>query len=114
MAEHTWDRARALEKVWADGDHTAGWIPFGYQRLICGCLVDTFMGHEMRRPCMAHEGDGHVSAISEQDGMHVARCLVLVCPWQGSWAWESDAVSAAQGHWRSTRTQTAVESAGKN
>jgi hypothetical protein len=110
----TWSRAREMEKVWAEGDHTEGWIPFGYQRLMCGCLVDTFTRNEMRRPCMAHEGDGHIAAISEQDGVHVARCLVAVCPWVESRAWENDAISAAQGHWRDTSAQTAVGAAGKN
>jgi hypothetical protein len=109
----TWSRAREMVQVWAES-HQAGWIPFGYALLECGCLVDTFTREEMRRPCVAHEGEGHLAAISEQDGLHVARCLVMVCPWSESWVWENDAIGAAQKHWRETRTQAAVESAGKN
>lgn len=103
-ARRTWSGAREIRAVWRES-HTPDWIPFGYAVLACGCLVDTFYGDEMREPCMAHEGEGHVSALSEgEDGMHVARCLVLACPWGESHVWESDAISAAQAHWRKTRT----------
>lgn len=116
MAERrlrTWSRAREMARAWAE-THQTDWIPFGYARLACGCLVDTFTRNVMRRPCMAHEGDGHQAGISEQDGMFVASCLVAVCPWDSAHYWENDAISAAQGHWRDTRAQTAVGAAGKN
>lgn len=56
---------------------------------------------------MAHEGEGHVSAISadQEGGLTVARCLIAVCDWAESWAQESWAVDAAVRHWQDTRVQ---------
>lgn len=111
--QHTWDLRRSYHAVW-DVSPGPGWIPFGLRRLGCGCVVDDFSNGMTWEPCMAHEGDGHLAAISDQDGLHVARCLVLTCPWQQSWMHEGDAISAAQEHWRGTSGQTAGESAGRN
>lgn len=101
--QRTWDPARALREHWREAKQTPGWIPFGYALKACGCLVDTFSNGAMREPCMAHESEGHLSALSEADGSHVARCLVLSCGWQETHMWAGEAISAAQRHWRETR-----------
>lgn len=78
--------------------------PFGARQLECGCWVDLISG-SMREPCMAHEGEGHLSAISEQDALWAVRCLVGICPWGETWAREDWAVAAAQKHWDETRNE---------
>jgi hypothetical protein len=99
----TWRHRHDYHEVWEGGGHPRGWVPLGIRKLDCGCFVDDFSDGVIWEPCMAHEGEGHMSAISDQDGMHVARCLVVVCPWQETWMYETDAVGAAQKHWRETR-----------
>jgi hypothetical protein len=90
MTRRTWEHAR--------------WHPWGVGQLSCGCWWDVIAGR-MWEPCMTHEGDGHLAAIStDQDGgVVVARCLVLTCGWQASLARENWAVQAAQEHWQETR-----------
>lgn len=104
MAElRTWTHRHGYHLVWEDdGGHPAGWVPLGIRKLACGCFVDDYSDGVIWEPCMAHEGDGHLACISEQDGMHVARCIVLICPWREDHFHEVDAVNAAQTHWRKT------------
>jgi hypothetical protein len=84
-----------------------GWRPLGVFQAPgdCGCWIDGYRDGELWEPCMAHEGEGHLSAISpDQDGgVTVARCLVRTCGWRESWAQEGWAVAAAQKHWQETR-----------
>jgi hypothetical protein len=98
QGQRTWDVFREAVAQWPPG-----WMPIGLAREDCGCLTDRLSGSRMWRPCMAHESEGHVAVISEVDGMHVARCLVLACPWSETRQWEHDAIGAAQEHWRQTR-----------
>lgn len=93
-------------RTW-DGRHRTrtdlgGWGLVGVWQAPCGCWTDT-IGHEIWEPCPAHEGDGHLAEIGEEDGLWVARCLVAGCRWQASLAGAVDAVTAAQQHWRDTR-----------
>lgn len=108
---HTWDQSRLAEAQWSKAPHLGdGWIPLGFERQACGCLVDTFRTREVQgqtepmmwRPCMAHEGEGHLSVLSEQDGMSVAVCLVGTCGWKAARYWTNDAIQAAQQHWMAT------------
>lgn len=104
MAEtRTWSGRHGYHWTW---EHVHGkprdWMPLYIRRLACGCYVDDLSDGAIWEPCMAHEGEGHLAVLSEQDGLHVARCLVLICDWQTSLLWEVDAISAAQEHWRRT------------
>jgi hypothetical protein len=119
--QHTWNRADGLLDGWAEANKAAGgdgtWLPLGFQTLACGCVVDTFTAQEnqMWRPCVAHEGEGHLSALSgPEDGVYIARCLVLACPWRDQRFWENDAITAAQQHWMETRAQMAGQAAGSS
>lgn len=76
------------------------WRPLGVHRLSCGCWWDGY-GDRMWEPCMAHEGEGHLSVISESDGLAVVRCLV--CRFTETWAQQSRAAGRAQEHWSDTR-----------
>jgi hypothetical protein len=91
--------------VWHKLSGTLDWMPMYLRTLDCGCMVDDLADGMMWKPCMAHEGDGHLCVISEQDGMWVVRCLVLVCRFSQTRAYEADAVGAAQGHWQETAGQ---------
>jgi hypothetical protein len=101
----TWGLRRMYHRIRreAAGHPEEDWQPLGIRKLGCGCFVDDFSDGVIWEPCMAHEGDGHLAAVSEQDGLHVARCLVVTCPWTETWLRESDAVGAAQQHWLMTR-----------
>jgi len=119
--QHTWDRSDTVMAGWEMSNKAAGgdgtWLPLGFLRQDCGCVVDQFSGeeHQMWRPCVAHEGEGHLSALSgPEDGVYIARCLVLTCPWRDQRFWENDAITAAQQHWADTRTQTAGQAAGSS
>jgi hypothetical protein len=95
--------ARHYPRTWRHGD---GWHPLFVGQLTCGCWQD---GIDLRiwEPCMAHEGEGHLSALSDaDDGTTIARCLVLDCRWVTTRADGMDAVRAAQDHWASTRAET--------
>lgn len=97
--QRTWDLRHAYHSTWtaAMASPLAG---MGQQG--CGCLVDIINNGRIWEPCMAHEGQGHLAVISEQDGMFVARCLVLICDWKITEMWETTATEAAQQHWRDT------------
>jgi hypothetical protein len=99
----TWSQARGLHEAW-DATGGQGWLPFGLERDGCGCIRNRFNGGVIWEPCMAHESDGHLCAISEEKdpAMHVARCLVLACRFEDRRFHESDAITAAQQHWRET------------
>ena len=116
MAElRTWGQRRAHHAVWEGaGQQPDSWLPLYIRKLDCGCLVDDLSDSEIWEPCMAHEADGHLAAISEQDSVHVARCLVLTCGWREDWFKEADAVGAAQQHWLDTRAQAATGVAGSS
>ncbi|HEX8321571.1 hypothetical protein [Longimicrobium sp.] len=93
----------AARRTW---QHRGGqdWRPLFITRLDCGCWIDSMATPvRMWEPCMAHEADGHLAAISDDDGMTVARCLVRDCKWTVREFYESVAVRAAQDHWQDTR-----------
>lgn len=97
---------RGTRRTWTHPGEQA-WRPLFVVRQPCGCWTDELAEGRMWEPCMAHEADGHLSAISEDSGgMAVARCLVGVCDWQESWAQEDWAVRAAVRHWEDTRHTT--------
>jgi hypothetical protein len=91
--QRTWDHRRGI-RMDLDG---AG----GLLALACGCRVD-YMDGGTWEPCRAHEGQGHLSAISEQDGAWIACCLVGRCGWRVTLAYEWLAQDAAVSHWNNT------------
>jgi hypothetical protein len=90
-------------RTWEHAGSGEPWHPLFSIRLACGCWVDG-IGSRIWEPCMAHEGEGHVSAVSVYvGGGATARCLVRDCRWRHE-AWtEAAAVSEAQDHWVQTR-----------
>lgn len=91
----TWPHARAPQRLWT---------VLGVVDLECGCRWDT-LSDRMWEPCMTHEAEGHLSALSEdaERGLVVARCLVGECDWGTSQVSEYAVVLAAQEHWSTTR-----------
>ena len=97
------DTAEAFARTWARRGHNP-WSPFGVVRQACGCRWDNLAGR-MWEPCRAHEAEGHLSAVTERDGLVRARCLVRDCDWGTDVASEWSAVLAAQDHWTDTREE---------
>ena len=91
-------------------EHASGgdpWHPLFSVRLACGCWLDG-IGSRVWEPCMAHESEGHVSAVSVyDDGRSVARCLAGPCRWTVEVFTEAAAIAEAQGHWVETRRSQA-------
>lgn len=100
--ERTWDARHRFAAVWRASGLGPDQSGAGLARAACGCVQDLYSGGRTWEPCMAHETDGHLSVVSEQDGVHVARCLVLRCDWRATQVTPEAAVEAAQAHWRQT------------
>lgn len=105
------ERGRAVRRerrTWRHGEVKAALDPPGYMvRQDCGCWWDT-LGARIWEPCMAHEGEGHLSVISVYEtGGAVARCLAGDCGWTVEVWTEYQAVAEAQQHWVETRRSEA-------
>lgn len=108
----TWDLRHTYHETWIGVGSPPSWLQPGMEQRACGCLTDLMDGGRIWEPCMAHEGDGHLSVISEQqDGMFVARCLVIRCPWVVHHFSEVTATGAAQQHWIETAAGKAADGA---
>lgn len=90
-------------RTWAHMDGTESWRPMFIRPLGCGCLWDEIAAR-VWEPCMAHESEGHVSAVSVyEDGSAVWRCLAGDCKAGEQAFTEAAAIEDAKQHWAQTR-----------